>query len=161
MSVRKVGNWNKAKRIMGALAFEMEKSKQIALKRLALKAEGLAKTHISKQDLRWTPLKADTIAAKVRAGYSENILVMTSDYFQNITGYVKDDTAYAGVKRVARNRAGQPIADIARVHEFGSMSGNIPARPLWQPVMKETIAWHLKNNLPEEIFFERMKKYFK
>ena len=160
MPVRKTGDWDKVTRLIGNLSFEMQKSQEIALKRFGLKAEAIAKTHMSKQDLNWVPLKPETIAAKVRKGFSENILIATSDYFLVITSYVKEDTAYIGVKKEAKNRDGGILADIAAVQEFGSMSGVIPARPLWRPTLEEAVKWHFKKNLPIEIFAQRIAKYY-
>ena len=50
------------------------------------------------------------------------------------------------------------LADIAAVHEFGSQSGNIPARPLWQPSYKEAVEWHEKNNDPRDIFMKKLRR---
>lgn len=161
MAVERVGDWNRVTALIGNLANEMQQARTISLQRWGLKAEGLAKNHIRDQDLSWTKLKAETIATKIRKGYSDNILVMTSDYFQAITSWVYDkEVALAGVKKVAVNSEGQQIADIAAVHEFGSNSGNIPARPLWQPVFAETMEWYVKSDSrPDIIFMERIKRY--
>lgn len=155
----KIGDWNKVMRIAGALAHEMRESRKIALKRWGLKAEGLAKQHLSKQDLGWKELAPATLATKIRKGQSENILIATSDYFQAITSWATEAGAYAGVKKHVRYADGEYIADIARIHEFGL--DNIPARPLWTPVMAETMEWYKSNpkNKPNEIFKERIKKY--
>lgn len=161
MGFTKTGDWEKVTKLVANLSAEMQKAREISLKRFGLKVEGLAVGHISKQDLDWKPLKAATISAKVRKGMSENILVETSDYFQAITSYVKDETAYAGVKKEAKNRDGDIIHNIAAVHEYGSRSGNIPARPLWKPSFDEGIKWHFQKNLPEKIFAKRIEKYFR
>lgn len=159
-SFSKIGDWDKIKRITGALAKEMENARKISLKRWGLKAEGLAKTHISKQDLNWKPLEPETIAQKIRKGYSENILVATSSYFQSITSWSDGESAYAGVKKTAKDTEGNVIADIAAIHEFGSKSGKIPARPLWKPTLDETMEWFdKKENQPTAIFMQLISKY--
>lgn len=160
MAWQKVGDWKKVTNLVANIGKEMLAAQKISLMRVGLKAEGTAKKHISQQDLGWKPLKPATIAYKIRKGYSENILVMTSSYFQSITSWVVNDTVYAGVKRgVVHKKSGTEMGIIARVHEYGSLSGKIPARPLWQPTMEETIEWHLSKNSPVDIFVERMKKY--
>ena len=85
MGTRKIGDWNKVHALIGNLAEEMYKAREMSLQRWGLKAEGIAKSHISKQDLGWEALKPETIASKVRKGQSENILVASSSYFQSIT----------------------------------------------------------------------------
>ena len=70
MSVRRTGNWQGISRLMGALPETLEEAKQLSLKRWSLKAEGLAKGHMSAQDLGWTPLSVKTVAAKLRRGES-------------------------------------------------------------------------------------------
>lgn len=159
MAVKKIGDWGKTKRLVVNLAPELRKSRELSLKRFGLKAEGTAKKHMSAQDLGWAPLKIATIAAKLRKGLSENILIATSSYFQSITSYVIDDTVYVGVKKTAVGSDGKTIHDIAALHEYGSISGTIPARPLWKPTLDETLIWHGKNNTPESIFMKRIKKY--
>jgi hypothetical protein len=147
---------------MKALKTEWEASKTIALKRWGLKAEGIAKGHISSQDLGWQALKAETISKKVRAGFSENILVQSSDYFQAITSWVDtaEGKAFAGVRRSAKNAQGDEIGMIARVHEFGSDSGVIPARPLWKPTYDEAMEWFkTSNSRPDRIFAQRIRRY--
>lgn len=158
--LNKIGDWDKIQRITGALAKEMENARKISLKRWGLKAEGFAKSHISKQDLNWKPLEPATIAQKIRKGYSENILVATSSYFQSITSWSDGERAYAGVKKTAKDADGNVIADIAATHEFGSKSGKIPARPLWKPVFDETMEWFdKKENQPATIFMQLISKY--
>lgn len=159
--LEKTGDWDKVTKLIENLQEEMIKSQMIALKRWGLLAEGLAVRHISRQDLGWVPLKASTLTGKIRSGYSEDILVRTSTYFQSITSYVKDEVVYAGVRKTAKGSDGEVIADIAAVHEFGSQSANIPARPLWQPTFEETVKRITKDdNLdPVQILLKRLKKY--
>jgi len=158
----KVGDWSKIGLLINNLPMELEKAQITALKHWGLKAEGLAKKHISMQDLGWKPLKPSTIATKIRAGHSENILVATSSYFQSITSWVdkSEMKSYAGVKKTAKDADGNVIADIAAVHEFGSVAGNIPKRELWHPTFKETMEWFMdSNSRPAIIFSKNIKKY--
>ena len=162
MSFTRIGDWTRAGKIVNALRNEAIKSREIALKRMGLSAEKIAKGHISAQDLKWTALTPKYKAQKVRKGMSENILVATSSYFQQITSWTSDGTVYVGVKKVARNRAGQELANIAAVHEYGSVTANIPARPLWKPTLseiKEVIAKNPNFYSPAHIFQERLRQF--
>ena len=162
MAFKKIGDWEKVERLIKAIKPEMVAAKNQSLMRWGLKAEGIAKKHISMQDLNWKPLKPETLAAKIRKGYSENILVATSSYFQSITSWadLPNNTVYAGVKKEARDEEGNVIADIAKVHEYGSLSGRIPKRELWGPTFEEVMVWHFDKNTPERLFAERIKKYY-
>jgi hypothetical protein len=167
MGFKKIGDWNKVVSLVFSISKGMEKARETSLKRFGLKVEGLAKTHISTQDLNWKPLSPTYKAWKLRGGgknntkkLSENILVATSTYFQSITSWVDGETVYAGVRREASYADGAKVANIAAVHEFGSPSRNIPARPLWKPSYKEAIAWHKTSNSPEKLFLENIKKKY-
>lgn len=159
MRVEKTGNWRKADRTVRALQHEMRHAQTVALKRWGLFAERTAVGHIARQDLRWRALKPATVAGKVRQGYSENILVRSSTYFQSITSYVIKDVAYAGVRKMVNYSNGAEVANIAAVHEFGTKNGNIPARPLWQPTYKETVVQIIENPMmnPVAIFMANMQ----
>lgn len=162
MSFSRIGDWEKVGRLISNLKEEMENAQVISLKRWSLKAEAIAKKHISSQDLGWKPLKAATIEVKVKKGHSENILVQTSTYFQSITSWVdvSEKVAYAGVKKTAKSKDGDNLADIAATHEFGSKTGNIPERPLWRPTFAETMRWFAtSNSRPSMILKENLKKY--
>lgn len=158
MGMKRIGNWRGVSRVIRNLQGDMRDAQRITLKRFGLKVERIAVTHISKQDLGWKRLKPSTIASNIRQGYSENILVETSLYFQSITSWVDNDAVYAGVSKTIRTRSGTLLANVAEVHEFGSRSGNIPARPLWQPSFKEAIEWMKDNNNPAEIFLQKLKR---
>jgi len=156
----KTGDWEEVKRVIASISGNMQMARKTSLMRFGLKAEGIAKKHISAQDLPWKPLKAATIRRKSNAGYSTNILTETSTYFRSITSYVVGETAYAGVKRDVKEDDGTLVADIAKLHEYGSLSGKIPARELWLPTFEETVTWHIKSNQPAKIFVDIMKNQF-
>lgn len=161
-NIKRIGDWRNALALVANLNNDMERARKITLKRVGLYAEGKAKKHMSKQDLKWLPLKPRTITAKVRRGESEKTLIATSSYFQSITSWVKKDKVLIGVKRNVVNRKGQVIANIARVHEFGSSTRNIPARPLWKPVLKETVKFMGKSKdlNPSYVFLNIIKQKY-
>lgn len=160
MALKKTGDWGKIGRLIANIGDVMEESRNEALSAWALKAEALAKGHMSRQDLGWKALDPKTISAKIRKGQSENILIATSDYFQAITSWHDKEGAYAGVTKEVRNSDGDVIADIAALHEYGSESGKLPARPLWQPVYAEAMKWFsTSDKRPNKIFEKKIKKY--
>lgn len=156
--LRKTGDWAGVVRKIAALNKIAKETKAQCLSQWALKAEALAKGHISAQDLPWKALSPSTVEYKTNNGYSLNILVMTSSYFQNITSWVEGDYAIAGVKRGVTGALGDDIATVARTMEYGSVVRNIPARPLWQPVLDETMAWTVNNNNPTKIFLAKLQQ---
>jgi len=159
MGIVRTGDWNKVGNIVSNLSKIAVESRDIALKNFALKGEAVAKQHISNQDLGWVPLKVETINQKVKKGLSTNILISTSTYFQSITSKVVNKTAYAGVVRGVMSGDGKTqLVDIAPVHEFGSSSARIPARPLWKPTLQECLEWSVKNNNPAKIFMDKLKR---
>lgn len=160
--MKRIGDWEKVTALISNLQEEMVKAQITCLKHWGLKAEALAKKHIQDQDLPWAPLKPATLSEKIRKGYSENILVATSSYFQAITSWVDTDkmSATAGVKKTAQGKNGEQLADVAAVHEFGSQTAKIPARPLWQPTFEETMRWFEKSDSrPGIILMKNLKKY--
>lgn len=136
-----IGDWDRVRRIAQNINNDMEDAASKSLKQIGLVAEKISKQHISRQDLKWEPLKSSYKKRKRKQGYSTKTLVRTSTYFQAITSFTTGNSAHAGVKRSAKSKEGEELANIARVHEFGSPSRNIPARPLWRPTFQETKQW--------------------
>lgn len=153
------GAWNTINKITKDLEKLGKQSMKEGLIKVGLHAEKRAKQHISKQDLNWKPLNQKYRNAKERKGFSTNILVRSSAYFQAITSFFEDDMAKVGVKKVARDKEGKEIANIAAVHEFGSSKAKIPARPLWQPVLKETTEWIEKEQVFEKIIMNKINRH--
>ena len=109
------------------------------------------------QDLGWKALNKDYKDHKKRKGLSTNILVSSSAYFQAITSFTKGKRVNVGVKKAARDKEGNEIANIAAIHEFGSSKRNIPARPLWQPTLEETTKWLAKNGF-DKIIIKKLNR---
>lgn len=152
------GKWNLVNAITKNLERVGKEAMQEGLSKAGLFAEAKAKSHISKQDLGWVPLNQKYRDSKERQGFSTNILVKSSAYFQAITSYTQGKNAYVGVKKIARDKDGNEIANIAAVHEFGSDKMNIPARPLWQPVLQETATW-MGDNYMGKLVLKKLEKY--
>lgn len=156
--IKLIGNWNAVNAITTHIERLGKEAMKDGLVKTGLYAEGRAKGHISKQDLGWKPLKQVYAESKAKKGLSNSILVSTSAYFQAITSYVQGNVAYVGIKKIARDKEGNQIANIAAVHEFGSSKAKIPARPLWQPTIKETEKWLEKNGF-DKILLRKINKF--
>lgn len=168
--VRRFGQWEKVKRVIFNLDRDMRQAQRVYLTRWALTAEAKAKGHIAAQDLGWRPLAAVTLARKAYNKQSLLTLVETSTYFQSITSWVMGETAFAGVRDTANyrgtrlgrayrssqttGRKGLSVADIAKLHEYGNSSTNLPARPLWRPVASEMDEWRKRAPTAGDIFME-------
>ena len=116
-SFSKVGQWKQVSLLTKALKTEFLKAQILSLKRFGLKVEQVAVKHMNTQDLNWDTLSPAYLAAKIRRGESELILIATSSYMQAITSYVINDSVYAGVKATSRDKKGN-IADHAKLLEF-------------------------------------------
>lgn len=162
MIVKKVGDWAKASALTNALAITMMSAAKQSLKQVGLYAEGQAKKHMANQDLPWRKNSPRTLADKRRRGASLKILHDSTTYFQSITSWQSGLKAYAGVKRTATYPAsehgkGGSVHNIARTMEFGSVGRHIPARPLWQPVFKETAIYWRKQASPARIAYNKLR----
>jgi hypothetical protein len=110
----------------------------------------------------WAPLIADTLALRLRQvifeqlfdleplkpeykewkaqhGYDTRILIQTDEYVRSIRWWQlpSGDTVVGVPNKI--HHSGLPMRILARVHEFGSAKANIPARPVWRPVLSSFI----------------------
>jgi hypothetical protein len=143
------GNWSGVTRKLEGFQKELTEGMRESTAQSAALVESTVLGHLKHQDLGWQSLSPAYLKQKLtKKGrgsrrLSEKILIATATYFQSITTSFstidKGLKAFVGVKRgVAREKDGTDVVDIASVHEFGSPKNNIPARPLWQPTLKET-----------------------
>ncbi len=156
-----IGDWDLALQLTKNLKDEMEDAAAKGMKIIGLQAEKIAKMHISRQDLNWKPLNEEYKERKKKQGYSTNILVRTSTYFQNITTYTTKTTTFAGVRRAVTDDDGNEIANLAAVHEFGSAKAGIDKRPLWTPTFVEVKEWIKKEKPFLRIFFKQVRSKYK
>lgn len=161
LNIKKTGDWNAVTGMLNGLQKEIEIAAQQTTMQIGLHAEGLARKHMTNQDLGWHELKARTITVKSKRGGSDLILVDTSSYFQSITSWFDKakGVAYVGIKKTVKNEDGEEIADIAKVHEYGSVVRNVPARPLWQPTENEMQQVVAKSKLFKVNLNKRLAKY--
>lgn len=144
------GDWEKVKDLIYKLPELLASKREELLPIIGLYAESQAVQMIDAQPSTWEKLNERYLKRKMQKGLSEKIYVATGSYKQAITSFVIDDTAYAGVRKTAKNSDGEPIADIVMTLEYGSEKRKIPARPLWLPVRAKTIQ-KIQELLNEEI----------
>lgn len=164
IDVKRIGDWPTFARLAANLTRELNTARIISLRRWGLKAESIAKGHLSSQDLangEWLPLSTRYLQWKKNQGFSDNTLIMTSTYFQNITTWVDriQGEVYVGVKRGVVVKTGPSkglvLSDIAMGNEYGVKrnGSDLPARPLWEPTLRETMQWYLAGpHRPGDIF---------
>jgi hypothetical protein len=150
--ISKTGAWNKVATLIEQMQTKLNKAEQQVLQKIGIKAEELAVSRIEEQPSDWQQLSEAYTAQKIKKGLSENTYIATGSYRQAITSFVVNRVAYTGLKKVARNKEGQALADIAKTLEYGSVKRNIPPRPLWQPTKQKVIQWLKDTNFVEEEF---------
>jgi len=96
-----------------------------------------AKQIILTQRYNWVPLKPEYKEAKKRAGLDTRILLATHFYFDHIAWGIEGGKVWWGVEDVIHEPSGLELRFLARIHEFGY--GNVPARPLWRPLLAKYI----------------------
>lgn len=133
----KFGDWNKAINLTSNMNTVIDRSIRTTLMQISARAEAMAVKFMSDQSLKWEPLSRKYLTQKQRKGLSTKILIATSTYFQSITSQTNGYTGFAGVLKQIRNKDGEEIADIAQVHEYGSIGRGIPPRRLWHVVYVE------------------------
>lgn len=133
----KFGDWELVDKMIRNMPMAIQQGLDKSLKQVSLKAERLAVKFIQTQELKWKPLSKQYLSRKAQQGLSDKILIATSLYIQSITSKVMGNVGFAGVFRKVRTREGEILADVAKVHEYGSIKRNIPPRRLWGVVFKE------------------------
>jgi len=156
--IYRTGKWGDARRFFGQLKPAWNEAKKKALQRIGLQGEAIVIENMTFLQSEWKDLSASYLAYKVKKGYSNKILFKTSSMFQSITSWTEGNTAYIGVKRTARNKDGEEIANIAMVMEFGSKKRNIPERPLYKPSKKELKEWLEKRDIFKEEMLKAIQK---
>ena len=116
---------------------------------------------LDKQSYKWQPLNPDYKARKEKKGLSGKMLIATGDYYHAIEYKITDTSITVGVPNAIHEPSGLNYGVLARIHEFGVISRNIPARPLFRPAISWWIReWNskYKNNFIAESKKTLMKK---
>lgn len=156
--IYRTGKWGEARRFFGSIRSVWVEAKRKSLMRIGLQGEAIVVDNMDNLQSEWQDLSASYLAYKVKKGHSDKILHRTTTYRQSITSWVDNDTVFVGVKRTARNKEGEVIANIAAVMEFGSKKRNIPARPLYKPSLQELEDWLDKRDIFKETYIKILQK---
>lgn len=87
------------------------------------------------QRYKWKPLKPKYKESKLKKGLSGKILIATGEYYNAIEYKITPTEIYVGLPNAVHQESGLPYNILARIHEFGSVTRNIPPRPLWRPAL--------------------------
>lgn len=157
-AMKRVGQWDKVGRICKDLRQTIKTEAGRDLADSVTWGEKTAVKFVRDQSLSWQPLNPAYREQKMKEGKSSKTLIASSQYLQSISSNASYPHAWVGVKRTARSKDGESLVDIARVHEFGAISLNIPSRPLWSVINKHLQAWWKKRNTSQRIVNRLMRK---
>lgn len=122
--VRKVGPWSRAGKLLAAAPKRLRAAADKALMQEAQFfrtkiVEGIREQAPGGKTI--VPLAPTTIALRRFRGFKgTKALLVQGDLRNSITVVKEGGRVFVGVLRTAKGRAGQPLADVAAVHEFGS-----------------------------------------
>lgn len=101
-------------------------------------------------------LSSSWVASKRRRGADPRPFIEYGTYKKAIKIVTRDGHLSVGFMKLVHPRAGVTVAKLARLLEFGDLSKNIPARPLWrnttaqfqkQVMNRAAFKKHLKDSL--------------
>lgn len=127
------GEWAKARRLLSAAPQRLRAAIDVARRQEAHAlrnevVEGLTNQAPGGEPLR--PPSPLTQAARQLAGFDgTKALLVRGDLRNTIVVTFSGDDAFIGVARSARGKDGAPLADIAKLHEFGGPPVIIPITP--------------------------------
>ncbi len=163
ITVTQIGDWYGVQKMVNSFNRVAKTTSRIYLNTFADLAAGIAKDHITSQDLNWKALSMAWLDYKQRQGWTEDIYTATGSYYHNIVPIVNMGTltAFAGVRHgVLSQSSGEPLVAVAEMMEYGFMdypfvAGGLQARPLWTPTFEEVMIW-MQNNMAWDDLFARI-----
>ena len=144
MAVRRFGQWNKAKQVLGTnLGARLAGAlRQATVKNAMLLVREIKKGIVSQApgDQPFVKLAESTIRRKG----SSKALIDTGFLVGSITQLILGDRAFVGLLRGTRNKEGDEIVNIGAIMEYGATINHpngaviiIPPRPFLHPVMEK------------------------
>ena len=144
MAVRRFGQWNKAKQVLGTnLGSRLAQAlRQATVKNAMLLVREIKKGIVSQApgDQPFVKLAESTIKRKG----SSKALIDTGFLVASITQLILGDRAFVGLLRGTRNKDGDEMVNIGAIMELGATIKHpngavivIPARPFLHPVMEK------------------------
>ena len=152
MAVRRFGQWEKAKQLLGT---NLGGRLASALRQATVKNAMLLVREIKKGIRSQAPGGQAFVAlaeSTIRRKGSSKALIDTGFLLASITQLILGDRAFVGLLRGTRNEAGDEIVNIGAIMEFGATIQHpngavivIPARPFLHPVMQAVRAQVVEN----------------
>jgi len=160
--VKKVGNWDSTINAIGKLGPTLKEEAKKSQRRLANSMKEAIIGHIYAQDLKWAPLRPNTLKRKQNKNrymiyldtetYVNAIVVLSSP--KGISVGIRKGQPYKG-----RKDRSITVDQVAMWMEFGT--SRMEARPLWQPTIEEFGgAKGLRDKIAKDIY-ERAKRLSK
>lgn len=132
ISVKLIGDWNKAEFLLATLGPNLSKVGIFAQKKIATIYIDLVKQHLQNQDIPgWTPLSKDYAKRKNKKYGHEELLMASMTFYQSIKIWKEEDKYFAGIPSNLNYPNGKSVARIASIHEDWSYLPGKPHRPLW------------------------------
>jgi len=160
--VELIGEWNKTRTLLHLLPKLIKigslKGQQSAAKHF----RRIVRRHIRNNgaSLGWAPLSSAYKKSKGRRGFNpDRIYYASGSYYNNIKVWRRGTKIFIGIKKNVKSKSSRSsltIGMIARILEYGSLTRNIPARPLWAPSyrdfgggkrIKGFMTWHIRNQI--------------
>jgi len=152
MAVRRFGQWNKAKQVLGTnLGSRLAQAlRQATVKNAMLLVREIKKGIVS-QAPGGQPF-AKLAESTVRRKGSSKALIDTGFLLASVTQLILGDRAFVGLLRGTRNKDGDEMVNIGAIMEYGATINHpngavivIPARPFLHPVMEKYRDQVIKN----------------
>jgi phage gpG-like protein len=151
----KTGDWAKVERMFSGIGARFKANVEAATKKNGVLLKTLVIQRFEQQGPGWAAHKPAYAKRKAMRG-REQILIDTGQLMGSISSvYVAYNEGFVGVQKGATSKGGQDMVNLAAVHEMGSPSRNIPARPFLAPAAKEGEAPMTRN------YEEAVEKTFK
>ena len=133
MSVRKTGDWARARKLLAAGPMKLKAAISTALRQEAhlLRKEivqGITSQSPGGRSLQ-PPSELTLAAREMRGRGGTKALLVHGDLRNSIVVVIKGGEAFIGIPRKARDKDGNPLVDIAQVQEFGAGPIIIPMPP--------------------------------
>lgn len=136
--IKKVGNWDGTIKALKNFGPQIAKEAKQSQRRLAVNMRAAIIGHIQAQDLKWAPLRPDTLKRKQNKN-RYMIYMDTETYINSITINTKGNSVSVGIKRgqpyKGRKDRSITVDQVAMWMEFGT--SKVEARPLWRPTIEE------------------------
>lgn len=133
MNVRRTGDWDLARRILGSAASRVATAVHRAIQQEAQAlrtqiVQGLTNQAPGGQQIR--PLAPLTLAARRLDRFrGTKALIESGELRGSISVVERDNEVFIGVKRSARSKDGQSLVSLAELHEYGGPPVVIPITP--------------------------------